>query len=62
MATVSGRYRLPMNSDRSWELFVTVNNAFDEDPPLAPDGAYPTNAAFYDQIGRAYRVGIQADF
>jgi outer membrane receptor protein involved in Fe transport len=61
-ATVSGRYRLPMNSDRSWELFMTINNAFDEDPPLAPDGAYPTNAAFYDQIGRAYRVGIQADF
>jgi outer membrane receptor protein involved in Fe transport len=61
-ATVSARYRLPVNNDRSWELFVTVNNAFDEDPPLAPDGAYPTNAAFYDQIGRAYRVGIQADF
>ena len=61
-ATLSGRYRLPMNSDRSWELFMTVNNVFDEDPPLAPDGAYPTNAAFYDQIGRAFRVGIQADF
>ena len=61
-ATLSGRYRLPMSSDRSWELFMTVNNVFDEDPPLAPDGAYPTNAAFYDQIGRAFRVGIQADF
>ena len=41
-ATLAGRYRLPMSNERSWELFVTMNNALDEDPPLAPDGAYPT--------------------
>ncbi len=39
--TLSGRYRLPMRNERSWELFATINNALDEDPPLAPDGAYP---------------------
>jgi outer membrane receptor protein involved in Fe transport len=61
-ATLSGRYRLPINSDRSWELFMTINNLFDEDPPIAPDGGYPTNAAFFDQIGRAFRLGIRADF
>lgn len=60
--TLSGRYRLPMRNERSWELFATINNALDEDPPLAPDGAYPTNAAFFDQIGRSFRVGIRGDF
>jgi outer membrane receptor protein involved in Fe transport len=60
--TLSGRWRLPMRSERTWELFATINNALDEDPPLAPDGAYPTNAAFFDQIGRSFRVGIRGDF
>jgi outer membrane receptor protein involved in Fe transport len=60
--TLSGRYRLPMSGERSWELFATINNALDEDPPWAPDGAYPTNAAFFDQIGRSFRVGIRGDF
>lgn len=60
--TLSGRWRLPMRNERSWELFATINNALDEDPPLAPDGAYPTNAAFFDQIGRSFRVGIRGDF
>jgi outer membrane receptor protein involved in Fe transport len=60
--TLSGRYRLPMRSERSWELFVAINNLFDKNPPLAPDGAYPTNTVFFDQIGRSFRVGIRADF
>jgi outer membrane receptor protein involved in Fe transport len=60
--TLSGRWQLPMRNERSWELFATINNALDEDPPLAPDGAYPTNAAFFDQIGRSFRIGIRGDF
>lgn len=59
--TLSARYRLPMRTERSWELFATINNLFDEEPPLAP-GQYPTNPAFFDQIGRAFRVGARADF
>jgi outer membrane receptor protein involved in Fe transport len=51
-----------MKNERTWELFATINNLLDEDPPLAPDGAYPTNAAFFDQIGRSFRVGVRADF
>jgi len=61
-ASLSGRYNLPIGNERTWELFATINNLLDEDPPLAPDGAYPTNAAFFDQIGRSLRIGIRADF
>lgn len=60
--SLSGRWQLPMRNERGWELFATINNLLDEAPPLAPDGAYPTNAAFFDQIGRSFRVGIRGDF
>jgi outer membrane receptor protein involved in Fe transport len=59
--TLSARYEFPTRNERNWEIFATVNNLFDEDPPLAP-GAYPTNSAFFDQVGRFYRVGLRADF
>jgi outer membrane receptor protein involved in Fe transport len=60
--TLSGQYRLPMRSEREWELFMSINNLLDEEPPLAPDGFYPTNTVFFDQIGRAFRFGVRADF
>jgi hypothetical protein len=56
------RYKLPVRTERTWELFVTINNLCDESLPLAPDGAHPTAAAFFGRIGRAFRVGIRADF
>jgi outer membrane receptor protein involved in Fe transport len=59
--TLGVRYTLPMRTERGWEIFGSINNLFDEDPPLAP-GTYPTNAAFFDQVGRFYRVGVRADF
>jgi outer membrane receptor protein involved in Fe transport len=59
---LSGNYRFLMQNGRTWELFVTIDNFLDEEPPLAPDGAYPTNAAFFDQIGRSFRLGIRGDF
>jgi hypothetical protein len=62
LLTLSGRYRLPTRDARTWELFATITNLLDEEPSLAPDGAYPTNAAFFDQIGRSFRIGIRGDF
>ncbi len=48
------------------ELFVTVNNLFDRDPPLAPQGAVTiprqTNPYFYDMVGRYFTVGARARF
>ncbi len=40
------------------ELFVTVNNAFDKDPPLPAIN----NNAYYDLLGRSYRVGVRVGF
>jgi outer membrane receptor protein involved in Fe transport len=60
-ANLNVRYALPMRTEREWEVFASINNLLDEDPPLAP-GSYPTNAAFFDQVGRFYRVGVRANF
>jgi len=60
--TLAARYTLPMFKERSWELFATITNLTDKTPPIAPTGDYPTNPAFFDQVGRAFRVGVRADF
>ena len=57
--------------DARWgaELFVTVNNVFDREPPSAPSpwlvfGAPNggTNGAVFDLIGRRYNAGIRMQF
>ena len=59
------------SSDSTWgaELFVTVNNVFDRDPPSAPSpwlvfGAPNggTNGSIFDLIGRRYNAGIRMQF
>jgi iron complex outermembrane receptor protein len=56
-------YRLEVNK-RNFELFGTVNNLFDQDPPKN-SGAYfvfatiPTNTYLFDQIGRTFTVGAR---
>jgi len=51
--------------ERSLELYGLINNLLDEEPPFLPSGAAggtnesSTNAAIYDVIGRAYKVGIR---
>ena len=44
------------------QLWGSVNNITDEDPPLFGSATGGTNAIFYNTIGREYRVGIRMDF
>jgi len=62
---------LASSPDAPWgaEVFLTVNNVFDRDPPLAPSpwlvfGAPNggTNGAIFDLIGRRYNAGIRVQF
>ena len=53
---------------RNWELYGTVNNLFDKDPPAsptrtgAPASILGTNPTLYDVIGRQYNVGLRFSF
>jgi hypothetical protein len=41
----------------------TIQSLLDDDPPVASGGnVYPTNPAFFDTIGRRYRVGVRFRF
>ena len=42
------------------ELFGSINNLFDRNPPVAPGGnGYPTNPVYFDTYGRLWRAGVR---
>jgi len=56
-------------SGQTVEVFFTVNNLFDEAPPLAPSFFFVfgasnggTNPSLFDLIGRQYTVGVRGRF
>jgi iron complex outermembrane recepter protein len=59
------RYKVP-HGDGNIEVFGTVNNLFDKDPPLIPGTIpgvnIPTNIAVYDFIGRSFTAGVRFRF
>jgi outer membrane receptor protein involved in Fe transport len=63
--TATAAYRVYDSGSRSAELFGTVNNLTDVDPPMIPSGAAgginesSTNGQFYDVVGRFFRAGIR---
>jgi outer membrane receptor protein involved in Fe transport len=60
--TLAGRYNFMIRGARTMELFMSISNLFDRDPPIVPDAFYPTSTVYFDQIGRTYRIGVRADF
>lgn len=48
------------------QIFATVNNLFDKQPPILPMGSqhvtYPTNASVYDVAGRQFTAGLRFRF
>lgn len=46
------------------QLFASVRNAFDKDPPPVPSVSLnvATNGQYYDTIGRSYQLGVRMKF
>jgi outer membrane receptor protein involved in Fe transport len=44
------------------QVYGVVANLFDQDPPIAPNIAWPTNPQYYDMIGRTYKVGVRLKY
>jgi iron complex outermembrane recepter protein len=55
-----------LGADRDTQLYLTVNNALDEEPPMTPIGTlgtfYPTNPTLYDVVGRYFTAGVKFNF
>ena len=63
----SASYEFDWGSRVKAEMFGVVRNLFDREPaiapPIPPGGGYtPTNAVFYDMIGRMYQAGVRVKF
>ena len=61
-ANLFGSLDVPAFGEQTVQVFAVVNNLFDKTPPIAPEGQYPTNPTYFDQIGRTYRVGMRVNF
>jgi hypothetical protein len=66
--SLSGNYNFQLAGGNQMQLWGSINNLFDEDPPLtgggigfAP-GIGGTNPIFYDSAGLSYRVGLRMNF
>jgi iron complex outermembrane receptor protein len=44
-----------------FEVYGSINNLFDKDPPIAP-GNTGTNPAYFDTIGRYFQVGVRVRY
>ena len=44
------------------QVFGSIQNLFDRDPPLIGSGIGGTNPVLFDTIGRRYRIGLRARF
>jgi outer membrane receptor protein involved in Fe transport len=60
---LTGAYRFKVGGN-VWEVFGTVNNLLDQDPPQGKGqffvfGTIPTNTNLFDTIGRAYTMGLR---
>jgi len=63
-------YQIPVGAggDRYVELFGSINNIFDTDPPIAPGGGggggsnYPTNPVYFDTFGSRFRAGVRVRY
>lgn len=66
--TLSGHINVPFGNEQNFQLFGVINNLLDKDPAMVPSGAAggiresSTNAAFYDVIGRYFRIGARVKF
>ena len=62
---VSLNYTLPFfdRANQQMQVFGTLDNLFNKDPPVAPGGnGYPTNPVYFDTFGRTWRVGVRLRF
>jgi outer membrane receptor protein involved in Fe transport len=46
-----------VDEEKRFELFGSVSNLFNVDPPAAPETQFYTNPVYFDTLGRYFRVG-----
>lgn len=62
LLTLSQKVKAAGNT--TFQIFGTINNVFNVSPPRVPSTTFflPTNPAYYDTVGRNFRVGARVSF
>ena len=60
--STTAMYDFSLNGGNMLQLWGTINNLTDEDPPMLGGATGGTNAIFYSTAGREYRVGLRLGF
>jgi iron complex outermembrane recepter protein len=56
---ISGSYDFKIGFAENTQVFATIDNLFDKDPPFASGSVGGANPIFYDTAGRSYRIGVR---
>jgi iron complex outermembrane recepter protein len=59
---LGGTFKFEGFKGSEMELFAGVQNLLDRDPPVAPSNQGSSNLILFDPLGRAYRLGVRANF
>jgi len=59
---LTARVNVSTGNGQTFQLFATVNNLLDRDPPRLPGSAGGTNQILFDPVGRAFKVGARFHF
>lgn len=62
MYSLSGTYDVELPEGNNVQLWGSINNLFDRDPPLVGGGVGGAQAIFFDTLGRTYRLGMRMNF
>jgi len=59
---MTARVNVETGNGRTFQLFATINNLLDRDPPAMPGPSGGTNQILFDPVGRAFKVGARFHF
>ena len=60
--STTAMYDFSLSGGNTMQLWGSINNLTDEDPPLYGGATGGSNAIFYSTAGREYRVGLRLGF
>ncbi len=60
--SLNASYNLQLANLKQFQVFGSINNLFDKDPPWSAGYVSGANPQFHDTMGRAYRMGVRMRF
>ncbi len=60
--SLNASYDLKVAHTKQFQVFGSISNLFDKDPPFTGGGISGASAGYSDTLGRAYRMGVRLKF